>query len=276
MATEFEGDSERGSDDPGMQVRGLMRRAGQATLASALARGGSGRPYASLVLSCVDHDASPVLLLSDLADHTRNLKADPRVSLLFDGTQGLEDPLTGPRASVLGLAQAVEDEAAAARLTARFVARHPSAADYAGFGDFRIYRVALESAHLVAGFGRIHWLEAADFRLDTASRAALAGAEPQIVKHMNHDHGDALTLIAAEILGLSGPGQDRPGWIMTGIDPEGFDLRRAGRLARADFDSPIADAESARAELARLIKQARSAGNCDSFSGGLESAAKVR
>jgi putative heme iron utilization protein len=259
MATEIEGVSER---DPGMLVRGLMRRAGQAALASTLARGG-GCPYASLVLSCVDHDACPVLLLSDLAEHTRNLKADPRVSLLFDGTQGLEDPLTGARASVLGLARAVEDEALAARLTARFVARHPSAADYAGFGDFRIYRVALESAHLVAGFGRIHWLEAAEIGFDTASRAALAAAEPEIVQHMNRDHGDALNLIAAEILGLAGPGQDGPGWTMTGIDPEGLDLRRAGRLARLDFDTPLSDAESARAALVRLTKQARIAGNCD-------------
>lgn len=267
MATEIEQVSERQSGDPGTLVRGLMRRAGQATLASALARGG-GRPYASLVLSCVDHDACPVLLLSDLADHTRNLKADPRVSLLFDGTNGLEDPLTGPRAGVLGLARAVEDEALAARLTARFVARHPGAADYAGFGDFRIYRVALESAHLVAGFGRIHWLEAAEFQFDTASRAALAAAEPDILRHMNQDHGDALDLIAAKMLGLAGPGREAPGWTMTGIDPEGCDLRRAGRLARADFDTLISDAESARAELVKLTKrplrkQAQTPGNCD-------------
>ena len=60
--------------------------------------GGGARPYVSLVLGAEDHDASPVLLLSDLADHSRNLKADARAALLFDGTAGRDDPLTEPRA----------------------------------------------------------------------------------------------------------------------------------------------------------------------------------
>ncbi|MFQ6016651.1 MAG: HugZ family protein [Kiloniellaceae bacterium] len=254
MAAESERNREQA---PGETVRGLMRRAGRAALASALARDRSARPYASLVLAAVDHDASPILLLSDLADHTRNLKADPRLALLFDGTAGHEDPLTGPRASVLGRARAIDDPALAARLTARFVARHPGAQGYAGFGDFRLHRVTVESVHLVAGFGQIHWLAGAEVTLDTGPCQALAAAEAGIVAHMNRDHGDALELIAAEILGLDRPGPEGAGWTMTGIDPEGFDLRRGAELARAGFDKPVADAETARAELARLTKRAR-------------------
>ncbi len=83
---------------PGVTVCELVREAGQAALASALARDGSGRPYVSLVLSACDHDGSPVLLLSDLADHSKNLASEPKASLLFDGTAGRADPLTGPRA----------------------------------------------------------------------------------------------------------------------------------------------------------------------------------
>ena len=141
---------------PGVAVRELVREAGQAALASALARDGSGRPYASLVLSACDHDGSPVLLLSDLADHSKNLAAEPKASLLFDVTAGRADPLTGSRASLLGELRPVADRAQAARLLARYTARHPGAADYAGFADFRLYRMTVESAHLVAGFGRIH------------------------------------------------------------------------------------------------------------------------
>ncbi|MGH7184968.1 MAG: pyridoxamine 5'-phosphate oxidase family protein, partial [Pseudomonadota bacterium] len=94
-------------EQPGETVRRLMRAAGQATLATALARDASGRPYASLVLVALDDDGSPILLLSDLADHSRNLQADARAALLFDGTAGLADPLTGPRATVLGRVGAV-------------------------------------------------------------------------------------------------------------------------------------------------------------------------
>ncbi len=246
--------------DPATVVRALLRRAGQAALASALARDGSGRPYISLVLTTTDHDGSPVLLLSDLADHSKNLAADPRAALLFDGTAGREDPLTGPRASLLGEIRVVADAGLGERLMRRFIARHPGAAVYAEFKDFRPYRMAVESAHLVAGFGRIQWLEAGEVLFDTSACAALAEAEAGIVGHMNADHGAALGLIAERLLGLPSPRAQDGGWIMTGIDPEGFDLRAGARLARAEFDAPVQDAAAARRELVRLTKRARGMG----------------
>lgn len=132
--------------------RALMR--GQAT--AALGTVMDGAPYVSLVLVAFDADGAPLLLLSRLAQHTRNILADPRVSLLFDGTAGLEDPLTGPRLTVLGAATVHPDPEA----RARYVARHPSAAAYAGFSDFDLYSVTIERAHLVAGFGQIRWIAA--------------------------------------------------------------------------------------------------------------------
>lgn len=131
-----------------------MRDADRATLATSA----KGWPFASLVLAALDDIGEPLLLLSDLAEHAKNLKEEPRVSLLYDGTAGLDDPLTGPRVTVLGRARETTDTV---RME-RFVARHPSAKLYAGFKDFRLYRVAVERAHLVAGFGRIHWVEAAE------------------------------------------------------------------------------------------------------------------
>ena len=241
---------------PGVTVRGLVREAGQAALASALARDGSGRPYASLVLSACDHDGSPVLLLSDLADHSKNLASEPKASLLFDDTAGRADPLTGPRASLLGELRPVADRAQAARLLARYTARHPGAADYAGFADFRLYRMTVESAHLVAGFGRIHWLTGPEVLFDSAECGALAVAEAEIVGHMNADHGNALAAIATGLLGRPGPAG--PGaWVMTGIDPEGCDLRAGGRRVRASFAAPVRDPEAARAALAALARKAR-------------------
>ncbi len=244
--------------DPGRVVRALVRRAGQAALATTLTREGGTRPYVSLVLLACDHDASPILLLSDLAEHTKNLAAEPQAALLVDGTAGREDPLTGPRASLLGELRPVEDDALAVRLEARFLARHPGAQAYAQFKDFRVTRMAVERGHLVAGFGRIHWLEAPDILFDAGAYAALAEAEAAIVAHMNEDHTEALRLIAERLLGLSSPKPEGGGvWVMTGIDPEGLDLRRGAQLARAEFDKPVRDAESARAALAGLTRRAR-------------------
>ena len=123
---------------------------------------------------------------------------------------------------------------------------------YADFGDFAFWRVEVSRAHLVAGFGRIHWIDGRDLLLDMTGAEALAATERDIVAHMNDDHADAIQLYATRLLGRSGEG-----WRMTGLDPEGLDLRRAGEVARLPFDRRVTDAESARAELVRLAKRAR-------------------
>lgn len=230
------------SDAPALAARRLLRRLDRASLATSL----EGWPYASLVLAAVDHDASPLLLLSDLAEHTKNLQRDPRASLLFDGTAGRDDPLTGPRLSVLGeLAPAADP-----RLTARFTRRHPAAAGYAGFADFRLYRLAVARGHLVAGFGKIDWVPA-DALLAPAD-PALVAAEADILQHMNEDHADTIDLYARRLLGLAGAG-----WRMTGVDAEGADLRHGRSVARLDFRAPVSDAEGVREEFVRLAKWAR-------------------
>lgn len=235
---------------PGVTARGLLRTLDRATLATTMRPDapGAGAPYASLVLAAVDHDASPILLISTLADHTKNLLASPAVSLLFDGTGGLAEPLTGPRLTVQGVARRSDDP----RHAARFVARHPGAAMYAGFKDFGVWHVEVTRGHLVAGFGRIHWIEAADLLYDARTAAGLREAEPEIVAHMNGEHADAVQLYAAKLLGRSGGD-----WTLTGVDPEGADLRRGGEVARLAFDKPVHDAETARVELVRLVKRAR-------------------
>ncbi|MFI4999752.1 MAG: HugZ family protein [Reyranellales bacterium] len=235
------------TEDMPRLVRDLVRGRDRATLACALPAEGGPRPYASLVLTVVDHDLSPILLLSDLAEHSKAIASDDRVSLLFDGTAGLDQPLTGPRVSLLGRAIQTDDE----RLMKRFLARHPDAAMYAGFKDFRFYRVALERAHLVGGFGKIRWFAAGEL-LAQPPLAGLVEAEEGIVAHMNDDHADAVQLYAGKLLGL--PGAD---WKMTGIDSEGIDLRQAGQVARLTFDQPLVAADQARKVLVELVARAR-------------------
>src|SRR5437868_8383221 len=210
--------------NPARIGRQLLRREQRGTLATSM----RGAPYASLVLIAADLDASPLLLLSDLAQHSRNIAFDPRISLLFDGTADYRDPLTGPRLTVIGQATAVRDP----RRLARFTAHHPASTLYSGFADFRLYRVAVERGHLVAGFGRIHWIAGRDL-LFAADPAALAAAEPEILRHINEHHADAVADYARGLLGRAGAD-----WRLTGIDPEGADLRRDGEIARLDFPAP--------------------------------------
>lgn len=137
-------------------ARALLRDVGSAALATVLPEGG---PFASYVMTAPAGDGSPLLLLSDLAVHSANLARDPRASMLF-----VREPTPGSNVAAalrLTLTGTVSkhDNAASRRL---FLSRHPDAVLYADFGDFFFYRFAVESGHLVAGFGRIVDLPPAD------------------------------------------------------------------------------------------------------------------
>jgi hypothetical protein len=229
-------------------ARGLVRRAFKGSLAT-IDRAG-GYPYASLITLATDPSGAPTFLISTLARHTANLAADPRASVMIDETGALADPLQGARITLHGRAAPVSDEA----VKRRFLARHPEAAFYAGFPDFAFWRLDVEGAHYIGGFGRIFDLAPAELLLPLDGANALVEAEPEIVEHMNADHADALELYANVLAGAS-----ESGWRMTGIDPEGFDIVREGEARRILFAKRTATPEAARKELVRLAAEARAA-----------------
>jgi len=235
--------------DPAATARRLIRGAATATLATLQADAG-GWPCASLVQVATDDAGAPLLLISLLAEHTKNILADARVGLLFDGTAGFDEPLTGPRLSMLGRAAVTGDP----RHRARYLARFPGAGLYAGFKDFAFYRVAPERGHLVAGFGRIDRVAAADLVLPEAEARAAAALEASVLEHMNADHADAVRLYAERLLGAPGEGA-----VLVGFDAEGCDVRAGTRLLRLPFPERAADAAAARRILADLARKARAA-----------------
>ncbi|MFA5121435.1 HugZ family protein [Zavarzinia sp.] len=237
------------SQTPATLARHLVRRAATAALAVRLPP--DGHPYASLVLTALDHAGRPLLFISRLAEHTKALEADPAAALLFDDTAGLEARLTGARATLVGRAAKVDDAA----LKDRFVARHPEAAMYRDFPDFAVWRLEVERVHLVAGFGRIHWIDGADFLFPADEAAELAAAEPGIVAHMNADHADAVALYATVLAG-----RPADAWRMVAIDPDGIDLMAGpATRCRIAFPAPVRNATEARASLVDLVRVARQA-----------------
>jgi putative heme iron utilization protein len=228
------------------EARALMRRAFKGALATL--QGAGGDPYASLVTLATDPSGAPTLLISKLARHTANLARDPRASILIDETGALADPLQGARLTLYGRAERTEEEG----VRRRFLARHPEAALYADFPDFGFWRLNVEGAHFIGGFGRIFELGTQDLLVPLAGAEALIEAEPGIVAHMNEDHADAIELYATA-LGDAGSGS----WRMTGIDPEGFDILLDGQARRILFAQPVATPAEARTELVRLATEAR-------------------
>ncbi len=227
-----------------------MRAASRATLASSITINGDAWPYVSLVVPAFDLDACPLLLLSDLAEHSKNISANSRISLLFDGTAGYPAPLAGPRVTLLGNAAPVEARSAdAQRLWRRYLARYPDAEKYRQFTDFRLYHVAIEAAHLVAGFGKIAWFDGPEIRLARSAWEGLAEGETALLDHMTAVHSQSVDQAAQSLFG-----QSDDGWQIVAIDPDGADFTCNGRRERLNFQRTALDADACRQELIQLIE----------------------
>jgi heme iron utilization protein len=234
--------------DAGRLARSLLRRSRQGALATLTV--GSGDPYCSLVNLASHPDGSPVLLISRLALHTRNILGDPRVSLMLD-EHAEGDPLEGARIMLAGRAEEAGGDAVAP-LRRRYLSAHPSAEAFVDFGDFSFFRIRPTGTHLVAGFGRILDLKPKAFLTDISDCSALLEAEPGAIEHMNADHREAMNLYATRLLGA-----EAADWRCTGCDPDGIDLQAGAQTLRLDFPARVTSPGELRKMLVKLADEAR-------------------
>jgi heme iron utilization protein len=233
--------------NPAVAAKKLMREGRSAALATLMPA--SGDPYCSLVNVATAADGTPLLLISRLAVHTKNILADPRVSVMIDERKP-GDPLQGARVMLMGTAVTTDDPEA----RRRYLDRQPEAEMFAGFADFAFYRVTLKAAHLVAGFGRIIDLKPQQILTETADAAELVAAEPRILAHMNADHADAVRLYATKLLGA--PDGE---WRCVGCDPEGLELQLDRTALRLPFPQRVHAPDVLRQVLRQMADQARAA-----------------
>jgi putative heme iron utilization protein len=228
---------------PVPDARALLRAARAGTLATS----GDGQPFASLVTPAAAPDGSVLLLLSGLSEHTRHLCDEPRCAIMVAGQPTEPNPQTAPRLTVTGIAAPEPDPA----LKARWVALHPYAAFYAGFGDFQLWRVMPKAGLYIGGFASATRLRQVDLAWDPDAVQAVAAAEPGVLAHCNDDHADALDRIAVA------HGADGEGWRMVACDVDGCDLARGDAVLRIPWSAPVANAGGIRIELVRLTKMAK-------------------
>lgn len=181
---------------------------------STLSQSHSGFPFGSAVPYCLDASGLPLLLISRIAQHTRNLQADGRCSLLV-GERGAEDVQAAGRLTLLAHAERLADEAAIEAAAARYYRYFPAARDYHRAHDFDFWVLRPDRWRFIGGFGAIHWLQGVELTNPFAGEV-----ETGMIEHMNRDHADAI----AHYVELTGLPSDEPAE-MVGIDSEGFHLR---------------------------------------------------
>lgn len=233
--------------NPVTAAKTLIREGRSGALATLMT--GSGDPYCSLVNVAATAAGAAILLISQLAVHTKNILADSRVSLMLDERKP-GDPLEGARVMLMGTAATTDDPEA----RRRYLACHPDAEGYAGFKDFAFYEIAIKGAHLVAGFGRIVDLKPADLLIDIVGAEALIAAEPEVIAHMNEDHAEACRLYATRLLGAPDGS-----WRCVGCDPEGLDLQFDRMARRLAFPQRVTSPGVLRQMLKQMAETARAA-----------------
>ncbi len=231
--------------DARLAAKKLLREGRSGALATLMPK--SGDPYCSLVNVATEASGAPLLLLSTLALHTKNILADQRISLMLDERKD-GDPLEGARLMLMGTCSKNGDSSA----RASYLRRHTEAEMFANFGDFSFYRMEISRAHLVAGFGRIVDLAPQDILTDISDAKALLEAEADAIAHMNADHAEACRLYATKLLGAPDGA-----WACVGIDPEGLELQQGRTALRLFFPQRITGPGSLRAVLKQLAEQAR-------------------
>lgn len=203
-----------------------------------------GYPFGSVAPYVLDHGGRPVILISDLAEHTRNLVADPRCSLIVQPFSA--DMQATGRVTIVGRAERLADKDA---LGPRYLRHHPQAEGYFAMHDFAFWRIEPVRIRYIGGFGKIHWIETESYLMP---EGPLAAQETDILAHMNADHMHNLVAYCRHVHGVEVERAE-----MIGIDPDGFDVRAAGRMLRFDFPTPVTDAADARAALVELARLCR-------------------
>ncbi len=241
----------------GEEVRALIESERNATLCT-LSKKIGGWPFGSITPYAVAATGEPIILISEIAEHTRNLRADARASLLVQDSQALNDPQSGARVTLMGYAIPVPaaylDDA-----RRRYLDLFPNSADYFQIHDFTLFEIKVSRVRFIGGFGEIYWLDggevtiAADPKID-----AVAPHVEMICKHMNEDHRDALRLYAAAFAQVEAQEAEMIHVNSTGFDMIAINPERHQHI-RIAFSNPATTTDQVRAEMVEMVRRAREA-----------------
>ena len=232
------------------RTRTLLSLATVGTLSS-VSRKHPGFPFGSLMPYALDSAGRPIFLISNMAMHTQNLKADPRASLFVSQASTDGDPLGAARATLIGNAEPVTaDDLPAVR--EQYLARHPNSRYWVDFADFGFFRLEPIDVYYVGGFGVMGWVDSKDYA--TAAPDPLAEAAPGILAHMNADHVDSMIKLARTYAQIEAAEAT-----MTSVDRLGFHLRlkttEGIKGVRINFTREVATAKDTREVLVEMVRK---------------------
>ena len=207
-----------------------------------------GFPFGSVVPYCLNEKGQPVVLISTIAEHTKNISSDNRCSITI--VSGEHDVQANGRLCIIGNMEKVDSDDTL--IQERYYRHFPNSKTYGNTHNFSFYYLKPISYRYIGGFGAIYWIEPTDFSIDNPFHGT---SEDRIVNHMNEDHLKDLTSYCTHFKQMVLSEEDVIR--MVGIDPLGFDVFVNDRKIRFDFKEAISNATEARERLVELSKQSK-------------------
>ena len=207
-----------------------------------------GFPFGSIVPFCNDQNGYPIIYISTIAEHTKNILADSRVSLFLASTDNSDVQAKG-RATIVGNVELITDDE---EVRERYYKYFPSSKRYSEMHSFNFYRIVPTTIRFIGGFGAIHWVDKAEY---TDENPFWGETENQIISHMNTDHRSDLALYTSFYKNMTTLAEDSVE--IVGIDTNGFDLLLNNNKIRFNFETPITTTAEARNAFVNLSKEAR-------------------
>ena len=233
--------------------RTLVASTGSATLSTLTPK---GFPYGSIVSFIHDNLGNPIILISDMAEHTINARKNEKASMLISEPAGEGDPPGKARLTLIGTLHLLDNPEAERE---DYLTKHEHASFYVDYEDFNFWKLTVHECRYVGGFGHMSWVQSVEY--NSAEIDPLFLNSQEIINHMNEDHGDANILYAQKLANL----HDCTEATMLGIDRYGVTLRatttRGPRMARIGFATPLNNQEEARPAVIELLKLAKNTSN---------------
>lgn len=209
-----------------------------------------GYPFGSVTTYMSSVNGEPIFYISDLAQHTRNINSNPKISLIaYSGDNSEDDANANARLTILGEAvQASEEESK--KIAQRFYRLFPSSEQYKNVHDFQFYILKCHKVRYIGGFGEIHWISKDDWLIDTPD---WTNSEEGMIQHMNEDHQDAMQLILKDKLNISANSVE-----MLALNPDGFFIKAdQHKPLFIEFPDTALSSGSIRTTLVNMTNEAR-------------------
>ncbi|MBC7474673.1 MAG: DUF2470 domain-containing protein [Candidatus Sericytochromatia bacterium] len=217
--------------DKSLEARKLFRENSYGVL-STISLDVEGYPFGSVTPYCLSNSLEPLLLISNIAQHTKNILANSKVSLtVFNNANS--DVQAGGRITYVGDAIKTDLEEDKTKYATYF----PKSKEYFGFHDFSVFKIQFKRVRFIGGFGNIFWLDEKEFAIQNP----LLSVSERIITHMNDDHHDSIIKYCRVLKNLSVEEAK-----IISIDSEGFDVLADNNFVRFNFDEPVNDAVKAR------------------------------